>query len=137
MSTLFDSFHFGWTNSPLCEQCAGRVVPGTNSPRRTVRGRIDRGRNVPKPGVRQGCGMLADLFNLILVFSFRILSLLLLPLIILNHAISATRSLLSSSFLSVQYSNPYINTGNTSAQHSFILALSDMLFCPPHLIKFP
>jgi len=29
--TLFDSFHFGWTNSPLCEQCAGRIVPGTNT----------------------------------------------------------------------------------------------------------
>jgi len=41
---LFDSFHFGWTNSPLCEQCAGRIVRGTNSPSdeqfegRTVRG---------------------------------------------------------------------------------------------------
>src|SRR6218665_1161634 len=61
-----------------------------------------------------------------LVFSFRILSLL--PLILLNHAISATSSLLLSSFLSVQHSYPCINTGSTRAQCSFILVLSDMLF---------
>src|SRR6218665_1469350 len=62
-----------------------------------------------------------------LVFSFLILSLLLLPQNLLNHAISATSNLLSSSFLSVQHSDPYINTGSTSAQYSFILVLSDML----------
>src|SRR6218665_2283389 len=62
-----------------------------------------------------------------LVFSFLILSLLLLPLLLLNHAISATSSLLPSYFLSVQHSDPYINTGSTSAQYSFILVLSDML----------
>src|SRR6218665_3304938 len=62
-----------------------------------------------------------------LVFSFPILYLLLLPLILLNHAISATSNLLSSFFLSVQHSDPYINTGSTSAQYSFILVLSDML----------
>src|SRR6218665_1547324 len=60
------------------------------------------------------------------VFSYLILSLLLLPLILLNHAISTTSSLLSSSFLTVQHSDPYINTGSTSAQYSFILVLSDM-----------
>jgi len=52
-----------------------------------------------------------------LFYSFLILSLLLLPLIFLNHEISATSSLLSSSFLSIQHSDPYINTGSTSAQY--------------------
>src|SRR6218665_1739327 len=61
-------------------------------------------------------------------FSFLIFSLLLLPLILLSHAFSATSNLLSSSLLSVQHFDPYINTGSTSAQYSFILVLSDMLF---------
>src|SRR6218665_3166461 len=51
------------------------------------------------------------------LFSFLLLSLLLLSLIFLNHEISATGSLLSSSFLSIQHSDPYINTGSTSAQY--------------------
>src|SRR6218665_4095486 len=70
-----------------------------------------------------------------LVFSFLILYLLLLPRVLLNHAISATSSLLSSSFISVHHSEPYINTGSTSAQYSFILVLSDMLYVLH--IKFP
>src|SRR6218665_925314 len=72
-----------------------------------------------------------------LVFPFLILPLLLLPLILLNHAISATSSLLPSSFLSVQHSDPYINTGSTSAQYSFILVLSDMLLVLRILSSFP
>src|SRR6218665_874391 len=60
-----------------------------------------------------------------LVFSFPILSLLLLPLILFNHAISATKSLLSPSFVIVQHSDPHISTGSTSALYSFISVLSD------------
>src|SRR6218665_278102 len=56
-----------------------------------------------------------------LVFSFLILPLLLRPLILLNHAIPATSSILSSSILIDQHSDPYINTGSSSAQYSFIL----------------
>ena len=69
------------------------------------------------------------------VFSFLIISLLLLPLSLINHAISATSSLLSSSFLSAQHSD--INTGSTSAHYSFILVLSDMLFVLHILSSFP
>src|SRR6218665_1648847 len=70
-----------------------------------------------------------------LVFSFLILSLLLLLLILLNHAISATSSLLSSSFLSVQHSDPRINTG--SVQYSFVLVLIAMSFVLHILSSFP
>src|SRR6218665_1975462 len=72
-----------------------------------------------------------------LVFSFLIFSFLLLLLILLNHAISTTSSLLSSSFLSVQHSDPYINTGSTSVQYSFVLVLSDMSFVLHILSSFP
>ena len=47
--TLFDSFHFGWTNSPLCEQCAGRIVPGTNGLRdEQSEGQTVQGTNSPR-----------------------------------------------------------------------------------------
>src|SRR5688572_18739108 len=48
-----------------------------------------------------------------LVCSYLILSLLLLPMILLSHSISATSSLLSSSFLRHQHSDPYSNTGSS------------------------
>src|SRR6218665_2783032 len=67
-----------------------------------------------------------------LVFSFLILSLL--PLIHLNHAISATKSLLASSFLNVQHSDPCISTGSTSTLYSFILLLSD-IFLVLHILS--
>src|SRR6218665_3419466 len=72
-----------------------------------------------------------------LVFSSLILSLLLLSLILRNHVISATSSLLSSSFLSVQHSDPYIDTGRTSAQHSFMLVLNDMFLSSTFYRGFP
>ena len=66
-------------------------------------------------------------------------SLLLLPLIFLNHDIAATSSLLLSSFLSVQHSDPYmyVNTGSTSAQYSIVLVWSDILFVLRILSSFP
>src|SRR6218665_2216647 len=57
--------------------------------------------------------LLLLIFSITTFSALLILSLLLLPLILLNHAISATSSLLSSSFVSVQHTNPYINTGST------------------------
>src|SRR3984885_5992144 len=66
--------------------------------------------------------------NSLLVTSFLIFSLLLLPLILLNQFISATSNLLSSSFFKHQVSDPYSNTGSTNAWYIFILVLIDIFF---------
>src|SRR5678816_1794957 len=60
----------------------------------------------------------------LLVTSFLILSLLVLPFILLSQLISVVKSLLSSSLLRHQHSEPYSSTGMTKVSYNF-----NFVFC--------